>query len=652
MIIQPLSREYVTTKRVIRAALGCVFAVAFIVSPYWAMTSSLILRWVLLGAILGLGILWAAAAAGEARLRVEVHRLPVMAILFAAILALNIRSLMGALSWRGDELTHITRILELVDKTPLGWILYFASVIAFVLFAAWRQPKWVLVPAIALVAGAAAFGSRPDGITLADAWILRYPLLNYWIFMLAPKFASLTGGLYTEALYRIVPFAAMCALAWTFQRRAPGGDGPVGSLWGLAIATVPVVFYYSSILYTEPAAVALMLAACLNIEVLLQTDSAAIRQQPGWYALILVGFVRETTLPFLLFFVVCRTAYQLRSRRAMVGPDKPSESVLSGERGDRLRQLVYGEAQVVYATLLPIILFIVLRSSLGSPRTYTPVLQAVLNPSVYRAIAQSFIEQFGAWLLLFAVGCWVLVRQKDYNTPAFLLLVAIGTPILSGLDRDGIYAGYSRFNLLVLPSILAGTAIALKHVPLRRLALTTLLPCLLIAVNLLQSPIHLDGTKVPFWGNYLYDTSEHYYPYPEALSWIKQNAPDDRILFGRPAYGYGFGFYFNQLGWHPQYTAIGIRLPVSYDRVWDMYFVPSAWHPKRALDTLIAESNPQGEVGIVLETLRVGVEGDFGVVVYQVLGEHVPAVQGDSDYQLQKIFVNEAHSLMVFVRSR
>lgn len=79
----------------------------------------------------------------------------------------------------------------------------------------------------------------------------------------------------------------------------------------MAVATIPTIFYYSSITYLEMPAVMLMTIVCLRIEPLARNDTSAIKQDVGWYALILLGFIKETTLPFILMFLAYRSFYLL-----------------------------------------------------------------------------------------------------------------------------------------------------------------------------------------------------------------------------------------------------------------------------------------------------------------------------------------------------
>ncbi|NMC60358.1 MAG: hypothetical protein GYA51_13390 [Candidatus Methanofastidiosa archaeon] len=66
-----------------------------------------------------------------------------------------------------------------------------------------------------------------------------------------------------------------------------------------------------------------------------------------------------------------------------------------------------------------------------------------------------------------------------------------------------------------------------------------------ITANIIISPINMDGTKKPFWGNYNYDTSEHYYPFDTAFKLLKQKQVNN-ILISDMTYPYYYKFYLSK----------------------------------------------------------------------------------------------------------
>ncbi len=170
----------------------------------------------------------------------------------------------------------------------------------------------------------------------------------------------------------------------------------------------------------------------------------------------------------------------------------------------------------------------------------------------------------------------------------------------------------------------------------------------IISANLLMSPVNIDGTKVPFWGNYLYDISEHYYPYQEALSWLKATSNHERVLFAGMDDGYYFDFYFDKLDWHPRRKVDQVLLSGDPRDEFVLYFDNSRWSPQRELDQFLRPGPAQGESDAVLKVLDFAAQNNFTVVVYHVLGKDIPQVQATGYFQAAKVFRNQAHILVVY----
>lgn len=623
------------------ALLASLFILAFVVSPYWFLAESPFARVAILAATIGLGTIWCLVSSSELELRFTLRDMAVFAVLLVAVFCLNYRPLTAAIPWRGDEAHHIRIALYLAAQIPILWILAFLGLLAAFLISAWRDAKWMMGICGALLAiGAAAFlwrdgpfqGERPD-------WIFRYPFVNYWFYMPLPKAAGYLVGPYHEILYRIIPLAFAALLAYAFGREAAGRPGAAAFFWGLAAAAIPLVFYYSSILYLEPPAIFLMLAVCLRAESLLRGDFASLKRNPAWYALILLGLIKETTIVFLACFLAVRLAV-----RAWTGRGKAPQ--------EWIRPLKE-EFAVVYSVSMPILLYLTLRGALTDSRGFRPDLGSLLDPSVYRAIGQSFLEQFGPLLLLFTAGCVLLALTRQYASLAFSLFVLAATPLVFAVDSGGAHAGYSRFNLLILPVILWGALAAARTISEKGKFIGIAAACVVLSVNLLLSPVHMDGTKQPFWGNYLLDTSDHYYPYPEALAWLKENHGEERIFLTGFNYPYYFDFYFEQLGWRPRYKLDLNLLTDDYDEEFVMHFAQGEWAPRRSLDAWLA-ARGWDENALLSRALERAEAGGFDVVLYHVLGNELPQLRaGDSSRFLQaKVFQNQAHILAAYIRVR
>ena len=375
-------------------------------------------------------------------------------------------------------------------------------------------------------------------------------------------------------------------------------------LWGCAIITLPLVYYYSSILYIELPAIVLMTVVCFNLQSLLQDDFTKLQQNPAWYALILIGFIKETTILFLLCFVFWRLIAFLKRQIAdskFKGPD------------------FLQEVKVALAVLLPAILYLFLRSFQTRNRSFSPDLGNLVNPDVLRAIGQSLIDQMGLFLILFLVGSFLLLLKKEYLVFGFFVSIFLFYPFFFAVDvARAQYAGYSRFNLYILPPVLVASGVFIGELTAKKKMLSLVLAGMLILVNLWMSPINLDGTKKPLWGVYLADTSEHYYPYRKALEWLKTNHPSDRILFTGMHYPYiSFAFYFSKLHWEPDHE---IRLTQKTD----------------------------DQTAAISEALAQAEAANFDVVLYQIAGNEIPQIADSHNFVEEKIIKNDAHTLIIF----
>jgi hypothetical protein len=254
-------------------------------------------------------------------------------------------------------------------------------------------------------------------------------------------------------------------------------------------------------------------------------------------------------------------------------------------------------------------------------RGYSPDLGAIFEPSFFPTTARGFAEHFGVFVLLFVFGLLLVFRRRQFMAGAFLLAVAIGTVVFYGIDQNSLeLTGYSRFDLFLLPPLLAGVAVLLSQLARRGKAASAALALASLAVNLAISPVNLDGTKQPYWGNYEADISEHYYPYDEALLWLSQHAEEQEILFSPMFYDYYLAFYFAKFDWHPQYE---VRLaPVGTD-------------DSSSLADALAEARMRG----------------FGLVLFQPQAESIPQPAEMSGYCLQQVFKNQAHQLLLYSSS-
>lgn len=600
-----LPREFIT------AFLASIYILGFVITPYWLLHKSVVEILFYLALTISVGLLWLLLSTDSLQFEFSSNDIKLFLLLLAAAALLNYRALNSVLPFRGDEASHIERTLELASRLPI--LPSLAIMILFIAFmlSGFKRQKWAIIIGIFTVLCVIFYflgENLFDGMEQYPQFFLRWPFINYWFFAVIPKLASPISSPYHEVLYRIIPFLCMVGTAWVVQKKSGATSILSKSAWGFAVATIPLVFYYSSILYIEPPAVFLMTVACLDINHLLHRDSKAILRGPGWYALLLIGFIKETTIPFLFCFIAIRMIVQLRAW---------SKETFNGKADKTLIRLLAGEFGIIFSLLAPALLYMYFRVTLITARSYAPQISNLFDLSIYLVFIRSFMEQFGVFFFFFMGGCVLLLRKKAFTSLFYYVSVITVILIFHTMDIKA-FVGYSRFNLFILPVILAGSIEFITWAAKQKQYIGSLLILIAIGSNLLLSPVHLDGVKKAYWGNYLTDTGEHYYPYQEALVWLKNNHAKKRMLFTGMDFYYPFQFYWNKLDWKPRKDGI-----------------PSEGIPDETL-----------AISSLLEKAE---RENYGIVVYRTIGENPVLPEETGEFRIQ-VIKNSAHTLLIFYK--
>lgn len=541
-----------------RAALFSVlfglFLLCFAFTPLWTRFPSPFARGAALACTLAAGALWAWLASGPLRLP-ALRRIAWLApiLLFAALL--NLPALSASLPWRGDEDHHVVFAMDLAKAL------------------------------------------RGHGLSLSesDYWfhVLRYPiLLKYLTAVPVCLYSFLPDGLPPEIPYRLLPLLSAAVLAWLgfhFLRRHPL---PLRLAAALSVLTLPLVRYYSSIFYLEMPAAACMAWVCFQAPSLLRAEPSRLARMPAWYALLLLGFLKETALPFLLAFLCVRLICRIRLR--------PSPW--------------WRELAVPACVLLPLALYLAYRSRFGDFRAPGLHHTNLFDLHLPVRLALSLWESFGPLLPLALAGAASLAARGRWAPLAFLSLACAGSAALHYLD-DHNFIGYSRFNLFLLPGLLALAWEAVRRLQALRPRLAAPLLAAAVGMNVILSPVNADGSKRPFWGVYGVDVGEHYYPYRQALAFLEARHGGVRVRLTGHHYRYFAAFYTGRADW-----------------------------PEQVLMEPQADETAQVEAALAAAE-RDGVEA----VLYQLRGEppRLPAAHG---YARARIFRNRAHALVLFSR--
>lgn len=587
--------------------LASIFALAFIISPTWMVTENLPLSIFILILSTAAGGIWAYITSSHLDINLKTKGWVSFVLLLIPLFAVNFNSLNTVIPWRGDEEYHIKVALKLVTTIPVIWGFLAPVFVVIFLITTWKKPKWAMMIGTITIIGAVfvhLWWNPLKGVNF-----LRYPFINYWFYAIAPLQASLVTTPYREILYRIIPFLSSVTIVWMVYQRLPSDMKINRYFWGFAAGTLPLMFYYASIFYLELPALLLMTYVCFHIDHLLNDDYENIKQSPAWYALILIGFIKDQTIIFLLCFLACRYVFTYFRFRT------------NNETRENMVSLIVKEISIAFSVLGPVTFYLFLRNSLtnfASSLPLEPQISNLWDISIYSIISQAFIEQFGLFLILFFGGIILLIHRKAYREVAFLLFVFVGIP-LSQIVVIREISGYSRYNLYLLAPIFTGSVILIESVAKWNKVFHVFLIGATLSVSFLFSPINMDGTKKPFWGNYLIDTSEHYYPYDEVLYWLGQTHRNDKILFSGLYYDYFFEFYFNRLGWEPRN---------------DVMLTNRNENQNTAFARTLSDANDNG----------------FEVIVYHVTSEDIPEPTDMRNFVIEKIIKNQAHTLVIYTR--
>jgi hypothetical protein len=604
-------------------ALYGLFLLCFVLTPLWNTLPGLPLKAAFLAMTLAAGFAFAWWGSGGLRSPTALDGLWFL-LVFAFVLALNFSALSASIPWRGDEDFNISFTSQLSHSMGRH-LSYFAVLAAFLGWGAFHRAMDRRMIAAAILFGAlAAFAAHRAHLDLYQ--VLRYPILMKYLTALPVYLASLPPpGPFPEIPYRIIPLICGAGLAWLGFRALARRPLPIRVGAALAVATLPLVRYYGTLFYLEMPAALCMTLVCFQAGPLLRADLARLVRMPSWYALILIGFIKETGLPFLAAFLACRLLFHLhrhlyrrrhRLRELHGNPPLP-------ERPPPLLKEAGREAVVVFCVAFPLCLYLFYRFRFGHSRSYNPEPQGLLNAHLLFLELRSWWDSFGLLLPLALAGALPALRKcggkrrqalPNLVFPALAFFLVFALFFLDG----GLYVGYSRFNLFLLPSLLALAWEALRYGAMRHPALTAGALALIVAANAFLSPVNADGSKLPRWGIYGNDIGDHYYPYREALLALKRGGFGGKARLTGLYYAYPTGFYLR-----PE------EMP-------EQSLVAKPDDEAASMDSLLAASADEG----------------FEAVLYHIIGDSVPALPNLHGYGNTQVFRNRAHALVLFTRPR
>jgi len=494
-----------------------------------------------------IAVLWAYSSSANLRYKVFSHSSYFyMAIIALFLYVVNYAPLRADIAWRGDEDYLILTVNTLYDcihnllfmyKSAFSSAIGLAALIGICVFI-WFYVKYsntnkisgylsvtvfLLISAFAFMYNILSFkGSFLLKTLTEDA--VRYLFLQKWFSALFVSIAQ-----YKDiALYRAVPFMASIFLAWFISescyRRT--NDRWVSVLFTLGIMTVPVIYYYGSILYLEMPAILLMTICIFDIDGLISSNSSEIKKRLSWYSLLMIPLFKESFIMFLFGISGLRFFYHL-----IVKHEYKIKSI-------------FKEVRLSILMFVPLIIYLSLRF-LSSERVWHRETQAIFHifkTSNYVILANSVIRQYGILLILGIMGLCMLFKKKEVlRAVSFLvLIVIINAGILVIFWNE--WLGDSRWNILSAPIFIGCAYYLITNI---RRTNSLLICAVMLISNFTLSPFHFDGTHKYTWESTPNDTADYTYPYERTILWIKENLDPRHILLSGHYYTYrGLNFYF------------------------------------------------------------------------------------------------------------
>ena len=535
-----LKREYIFL------IFSFFYLLAYIYSPYWNIFSAVpykILAFILLPAA---GFFWAYHISSDVKISIEPVNKSFLVLLTVMVYLVNYRPLSANIPWMGDEDFHINCVIALskyidiiltlsidfVKKEPLvaataGLVLILTTLFLLKSKLSVYKKAIILISLLSLPAGAVIL-RHPLSFTRFTVVVLRYPFFQKWfnLFFTYPY-------LYSQiALYRAVPFLSSVFLGWFLFYKF---YGQLKKRWlslflSFSVVTIPLLYYYTSLLYLEMPVTTLMTVCVFNIAPIISLEYKELRRTIPWYCLLLISFLKETASIFILIILGARFIYQLRHSNYK----------------NRVK-CILGEIKICFFVLFPLFVYLFFRVFFSSFRRYGMHFHNLFYIPNYFVFMQGLFTQTGILFVIGVLGLLVLFK-KDRVVFGVLLALLVGTMCFFIID-DSHYAGYSRWNLYLLPVLLFASfdfIISVKKYLLPALAFAMLIS------NILLIPIHFDGNRYSNWGCPRGDIGEPIYPYKEAIKWLSEQNNIRYLLFTGNYYPYyGLVFYLNKYNFHP-----------------------------------------------------------------------------------------------------
>jgi hypothetical protein len=697
--LPPGVRTVKLTRPLSLAILFFVYLLAYLLVPYWDAPDQ---DWqkLAMAAFTGcLGLAWAWLGSGAMELRFS--RREALWLLAAVVMlgAINAMPLTADLAWRGDEDHHFKSTRMMADYVGQCWPAVLVAIAPLVATLLWQRTspgKPIVAKLLGLQAATAVIVILAVVVIKPQMMIppVTYPLMVSWMGSIFLQLGRpFLGWIPTpEVFYRMVPFLSAVGLAWVCSRHVMKDDPAKGKglsmavrgLCIVAVGTVPILFYYSSILYLEMPVLLCMTVLCLGADDLLGAPMEELTTKPLWLAVLLVGFMKDNVAPLLGILVACRWLAQ----------------AANVWKAPRRLQAALGEVRFAFCAMAPYFTYAVYRVFFSTVhRTYSPAASNLADPETYDILGRAMASQYGPAAALLLAGIVLLALRRRSRPLLLSLAILLGWGLWHVLDMRTVL-GYSRFMLYFAPAVLCGAVEVFRRPwrpaaaavprgegvsPLRpegilpsassssssaapkktrreeargpdALATSTTSPWPSVAavvvllawigVNVYLSPFHLDGSRKPTWGQYRWDETFESSPgmrdpdhgIPPAqwhlfhLDWAEQSYPY------RSALRYVIQSYPNDR----------TLLTGGYYQYWSQFYtgptdrIGGFWPPG------LFARNDLDESAKAAYSFQYALSQRYRHVLYQVRDKVFDDPAQMSGFKREKVFQNSSHVLVLY----
>jgi hypothetical protein len=461
---------------------------------------------------------------------------------FLGLVLAFLPALMVDVPWRGDEDSNIDFVRIYAIITPLyqwifGLIAYVVAGYFLLIKPLFQKFKWIYA-----VLGVAIFSYAIVHIEIAPYYnhfdyVFVVSRLTYLFRLLPLSFVvpvSWFGGLYEPAFYRIIPFLSYLAILYLIAKQWNIAFKGLGWVLLGIIALIPTLLIHHHVLYVELIGVFLLIYILGSFNEWISLPLVQLKSHPIWIALILLPFVKES------FILIVAILLGVRYVNLII------------QKKNLFAVLKWSEIKLAFILILPLVFYLYLRNKVNLRPAELSSL-ALKEWNTYANYFISIFEQFGALLFLYLFGLHQCLKRKSYLEVLFFSLAPLLIYLFFAADSAGIYKGYARFNLLLLPFLIYPCGVAIQKILSQSIKLRWVLVSALFGIQLFLYPLHLNGTKKAYWGDYFYDTSEHYYPFYEAFGKAKAEGVSQITYLSNnyQPYYYRFNFALSHLDYYP-----------------------------------------------------------------------------------------------------